>query len=151
MLSRYDDKVITFVLRERQTAFSRYLAGRLRHALIMGTTLDERNAKTVRWMFGGGAAIVAVFVFNALDIIFGFVPGGTSRGLNSDFFAQLAMATFLALMVFICHVVLVGLRNKEKVPVDLSIPPFDREAATSGGVWAAGAMGVIALLGYFFG
>ena len=151
MTTGFDERVITFVLRERQTAFSRYLAGRLRHALIMGSTLDERNAKMLRKMLWGGAIVAAIFVINALDVFFGWTPGATSSGFIGDFFAQSALAAFFILGQFIFYVALVGLRNKEKVPVDLSIPPFDREAATSGGVWAAGAMGAIALLGYFFG
>ena len=151
MLSQYDDKVISLVLRERQTAFSRYLAGRLRHALITGSTMDERNSKTFKRMFWGVAIVVAVFAFNAGDAFLGTSPRTPESGLSSEFFVQFAMTAFFALLLFINHVVLVGLRNKEKVPVDLSIPPFNREAAMSGGIWAAAGMGLIALFSYLLG
>jgi len=151
MLSRYDDKVISFVLRERQTAFSRYTAGRLRHALITGSTLDERNAKTFKRFFWGMVIIVAVFAINAGDAFLGTSPTAPEGGLSSEFFGQIAMGTFFALLMFIKHVALVGLRNKEKVPVDPSIPPFNREVAMSGGVWGGAGLGLLALFNYFFG
>ncbi len=95
--------------------------------------------------------IVAVFAINAGDAFLGTSPTAPEGGLSSEFFGQIAMGTFFALLLFINHVVLVGLRNKEKVPVDLSIPPFNRDVAMSGGVWAAAGMGLIALFNYFFG
>jgi hypothetical protein len=151
MLARFDDRLIRFILRERRAALPAYLVGRLRHALIKGTRLDERGVSLVKRAFWIGLVLIAIFGTGAIETFLGTNPLVPQSGLSGEFFLQTAMALFAFLLWFIMHVVLIGRRNKDRIPPDASIPPFDLQAAKSGGVWGVAGLGLYALFRLVFG
>jgi hypothetical protein len=154
MFEKFDDVLIRFILRDRRSALLAYLIVPLRNALIFGASFNDDNISATKKAFWCGVVLTLVFGINSIAEI--VTPTDPTRtiilGLNAGFSPQALLTAFFFLAAFVVHTSLVGHRNKEKIPEDASVVQVDLKAVgRSGAAWGAAGLGLVALIGVFFG
>jgi hypothetical protein len=149
-IQRFDDWVIAFFVRDGQPRRRAWILFPFFSPLVLGSMMDDYNASKLKWFILIGLIGTPMWGWGTYNAFIGNIPSGEA-GFTIDFWLGLCLFLMFLYNTIVCPLAYIGRRNKEKIPQISWARPFDYDRIKSGGIYAAGAIGVISLFELIFG
>jgi hypothetical protein len=149
-MQRFDDWIIAFFVCDGQPRRRAWFLLPFFSPLVLGSMMDDYNASKTKLLFLISLIGTPLLAWGTYNAYTGNIPSGEA-GFTGVFWLVLCFFLMFLFSTIMYPLMYIGRRNKEKIPQISWARPFDYDRIKSGGIYAAGAVGVISLFELIFG